>query len=219
MKKYFQGLGKLRFGVIVFIGLLSLFISWWTLRLPVNNKIRSLLPEYVCTLKVLEESNSQAVPSSEVWIQGLILGNTDGIFENEDKIIQNNGFELRKAADFGYSCDILVNTRGAGSEISFKWGGGNDDSITFWKQNLSGIISVNITFGEETILQDEIDLFSNQPLDTFVYTLNTPLNETVTPAKYIAAKWGVYFLGGAVLFLIVSAVIVRIVVSGDKDNQ
>lgn len=219
MKKYFSMLKEIRIGVLIFCALLSLFISWWCLRLPVNNKIRSLLPDYICTIKVLDEYNDQASPLSEVWIEGLILGTDEGIFENSSKITKNEGFELRKAEDFGYGCDVIVNTQGAGSELVFKWSGGKDNCIKFWKQSFSGIISVNITFGEETLLQDKLDLFSDQPDDRFEYLLNTPLNETVAPLKYVAAKFGVYFLGGLIIFIILSGIIGAVIQSGEHKKN
>lgn len=218
MKKYFSALKEVRIGVLVFCAMLSLFFSWWCLRLPVNNKIRSMLPNYICKIRVLDECNSSAVPNMEVWIEGLKLGAEEGIFENSGKMISNEGFELRRAEDFGYRSDILVNTGGAGSELVFKWSGGSDDHIRFWKQGLSGIITVDVTFGEEIILQDRLDLFSDQPDDKLEISLNTPLNETRAPASFVAAKWAVYFLGGAVIFFIISALIVIFISGGEKKN-
>ncbi len=217
MHSYFKKLKELRFGVILFLAAISLILSIWILKTPITSKIHSLMPEYVCTIKVLDEHNIHAVTNNEVWIEGLTLGNNDGIFENADKITVNNGFELRKAESFGYSCDVIVNTQGAGSELSFKWSGGDNDNISFWKQPLSGIISINITFGEETILHENIDLYSNQPEDTLVYTLNTPSNELLVPKQYVVLKWCVYILAGITLFLLLSVLIIRFVDTGDKN--
>ncbi len=211
MKKYFKGLKELRLGVLIFIGGCSLFISWWTLRIPVNNKIRSLLPEYTCIIKVLDEQNNQAGLNYEVWIEGLRLGNTEGVFENSAKIFKNEGFELRKAEEFGYSSDVIVNTQGAGSELTIRWGGGFEDSITFWRQSFSGIVLIDITFGENVILQEKVDLFSNQPDDRLIYSLNTPLNETIAPKEYVMVKWCIYFFVAIVCFFILSFLLVKVI--------
>ena len=112
---------------------------------------------------------------------------------------ENVGFEYRDASQYGYSCDVIVNTKGQDGRLSFEWKGGSENSITFWKQNLSGKVHIQLSKEAEVIQDDILDLYSEAGDERYEYKLEASI---VMPVAWRAIRLVCVLLGGVVLFFL-----------------
>ena len=158
--------------VIIFLAVLALILSYFTLYSRVTNILYLKLPNYQCGLEVLDDVNGQAIPNREVWIEQIILDGKTAMKQVMEFATENVGFEYRDASQYGYSCDVIVNTKGQDGRLSFEWKGGSENSITFWKQNLSGKVHIQLSKESEVIQDDILDLYSEAGDERYEYKLD-----------------------------------------------
>ena len=114
----------------------------------------------------------------------------------------------------GYSNDVITNAGGVGSTIRFTWIEGENTSCEFWKQNFSGMIRFTLTRGEAEVDSGVIDLYSAQAEDYYEYSPDLPAASA--PAQYIALQYGVLICVAALIFLMLSLLLSRLIIIGDK---
>ena len=112
--------------VIIFLAVLALILSYFTLYSRITNILYLKLPNYQCGLEVLDDVNGQAIPNREVWIEQIILDGKTAMKQVMEFATENVGFEYRDASQYGYSCDVIVNTKGQDGRLSFEWKGGSE---------------------------------------------------------------------------------------------
>ncbi len=108
--------------------------------------------------------------SYEVWITGVSGRNILDLEEVIENASRQEGFEYRSAQEYGYLHDVIVNNGRKDSALNFSLYAGKRNTITFWKQNLSGIVILTTKYGQKKIdlysaLTDEyvqVDLFSKE---------------------------------------------------------
>ncbi len=185
--------------VIIFLAVLALILSYFTLYSRITNILYLKLPNYQCGLEVLDDVNGQAIPNREVWIEQIILDGKTAMKQVMEFATENVGFEYRDASQYGYSCDVIVNTKGQDGRLSFEWKGGSENSITFWKQNLSGKVHIQLSKESEVIQDDILDLYSEAGDERYEYKLEASI---VMPVAWRAIRFVCVLLGGVVLFFL-----------------
>lgn len=198
MKSIKDAFKQVRIGIIVVMFLVSLIISYVVLCGPITDAFYKRLPVYRCTLEVLAEVNEQAIPNREVWIEKLILDSSDAMEEVSETATENVGFEYREAETFGYMNDVIVNTAGEDGRLVFEWMGGEENTIVFWKQNLSGKVHFQLSRGAEIVRDEVIDLYSAESED-YQYDLDAPI---LIPVKWRTVQYGCVLIGGVLLLLL-----------------
>lgn len=197
-------MGKIIYGIkhIHLLGLLSIFavsvlISNILIGDNVSDMLLNKIAKYTLEIQVLEEYNPNSEANREVWITELSLGDSQDmeLLYNHSK---QSGFEYRKAEEFNYPNDMIVNIAGEKGKISFDWTGGTEDYIKFWMQPLSGMVTVTFFRQEEVLDQQTIDLYSNQIGEYYSYEL---AKFQQIPIRYIALKWGLIVAFSMILFL------------------
>lgn len=214
--EYWIGISQIQPLVLIITAALSLFISYMALNRPLRGYLESRLPQYSLSITVLDEVNARAVPNHEVWFEEMQI---DGVSDFETLFAgssSHKGFEYRKGEDYGYSHDVITCTGGAGSEISFSWQTGKALSCKFWKQNLSGIIRLSLKVDNETVRQQTIDLFADQPEQYATYTV--PESAEYVPAYFPAVYIGGIVLLGLLIFVFLSWGLVKLVRSGEEKS-
>ena len=169
--RYRQGLSRIQPLVLVAVAAISLALSYMAVNQPLSEFLRARAPNYRLSIKVLEETNPNAIPNREVWIEEMTVDTVNDLKELFDGSTPHNGFEYRIAEDYGYSHDVITCTDGEGSEISFSWPVGKAFSCKFWKQHLSGIIQISLMVGEETVQEETVDLFADKPDQYYTYAV------------------------------------------------
>ena len=213
--RYGHGLSQIQPLVLAVTAALALLASYMTLQKPLARLLEARLPLYGLSIAVLEETNEQAIPNHEVWIEEMQVDTCTDLQELFAGSAAS-GFEFRKAEDYGYSGDVIVCTEGVGSEISFSWPVGKPFSCKFWKQNLSGIVHVTLEVGGEPVQEEDIDLFADEAGQYATYTV--PESTEHVPGYLTAVYFGSIALLGALLFVICTAALVKLVTPGE-DTQ
>lgn len=198
MKKLFSEICKLNIIYCISAALLSLLLGYTLLYAVISAD--SDKHSYSLYIEVMERAEGET-GGSEVWIEQMELGGHTDLNEIFGRI-SADGFEFRKAEDYGYTGDVIVNIGGAGSTLSAEWNGSSEFSVTFWKQYLSGVLSVSLY--EDGALKEQrlLDLFDESGL--IRYTYNVGVYNAMEHYPIYAVVFGT---------LIVSAVIYAVLIS------
>ncbi|MBR0514249.1 MAG: acyltransferase family protein [Clostridia bacterium] len=152
---------------IMLILFVSLVISLGTTKFIDSNVSSQLL----LSLEVMEENNPNAIPNHEVWIEKASINGEEELSNIYQQAIQSTGFEFRKATDYGYNNDVIVNVAGAGSVLQFSCASNKPVSFTFWKQGFSGMVHIQELQGDTVIYDNILDLFSSESEQRETYKL------------------------------------------------
>ncbi len=157
--------------VVLLISLILGYTIWYAVLYGITEKNL-----YTLEIEVIERQENDN-PFSEVWIEEMQFnGYTDlgDIFG----MVKSNGFEFRKASDYGYTCDVIVNTSGIGSTFSAQWNGNNDFSMVIWKQEFSALLSVSLYENDKLKESFTVDLYDNTGEERYKYNadVNNVLN-------------------------------------------
>jgi len=204
-----MGLSQIQPLVLVLAAALSLLASYMALQKPLRSFLEPRLPRYSLSITVLDEVNEQAVPNHEVWFEEMQVDTVSDLNTLFAGSTSHSGFAYRRGEDYGYSHDVIVCTEGAGSEITFSWPVGKPLSCTFWKQNLSGIIQLSLKVNDQTVREETLDLFADEPEQYVTYTV--PESTEHVPAYMTAAYIGSIAILGALLFFACTAMLVKLV--------
>ena len=217
MSMLLKGIKEISVFVLIAILLLSLLVSYVLLNGPLTAFLEARFSQYALTIEVRPEVNDNAIPNREVWINRLRLGGEEDMQAMFDRS-EGHGFEYREAAEYGYSSDVITNVGGEGSSITFRWDGGEDDSVEFWQQALSGIVKVTLRRGDTVLDENTIDLYSAEDGGTY-YTYFPDSSEQQAPVNYNALRYGGILAGAAVLSGAVTVLLARVIVRDDEKNK
>ena len=219
MVKTLREIRKVSRGVLAMLFLLSLLVSYILLNEPVSEFIQTRSPRYALTIEVLEETNPDAAPNREVWIDRLHLGQEEQL-QTLFASSEGKGFEYRSAAKYGYSSDMITKVGGTESTITFRWNGGEDDLCEFWKQYLSGTVRITLELDGKVLDEQVLDLYSGQyGGEYYTYVLNSPPLEGTTQAKYVVLYCGAILLLAALLFALTALLIAHILLLNEKKDD
>ena len=152
-----------------FLFLVAVFLAF--VSFPISRQVMpNTATDLTVTIDVLEETNPQAVPNREVWIESLEINGDENMEDAFLSAEEVSGFELRKAADYGYNNDVIVNVGGANSRLRFTCASDRPIEMTFWKQSLSGKIRLSFEEGDTVIDETVIDLYSDIPEERMTYS-------------------------------------------------
>ena len=145
-------------------------------------------------LEVLDEANENGQVLSEVWITGIQPEKLISLEDIINNATENNGFAI---GTNGNGDEVVVNTAGTEGRIVFEVPMRPETCITFWRQYLSGVVSISVEGKEpqKLMLYDETSA-QNESFYFFE-------DDTLLQCAYIAAYALIYLFIALLCFALI----------------